>query len=502
MSVGMSGFGVIMEKIFSENKKMKITVTNNILPQNVPEPSAGEIKAQREDCPMKIIVNDHIKLENAPARFAGVIRERLTIENPAYSEAVKRNRWTGKIPKELRFYQDTPEGLTVPRGFAVQLLRMTTKHEVSWQIEDRRRTWPAVNFAFAGKLRDYQVEACTDVLKHEFGVLHAPTGSGKTTIALAVIAKRKQPALVIVHTKELLQQWIDRASQFLNMAPDEIGIVGNGEKRIGERLTIGIVNSIYPIASEIAEHFGFLIVDECHHCPRRTFTEALSAFDCRYQLGLSATPYRRDGLSRLINYSLGEQVHAVDKNRLIENGSILKPEIVTRRTGFESSFNLTAEYSKGISELTRNPERNGMIILDVTEFLRDNSGPVLVLSDRKAHCEDLAGMLIDQGIKTEILTGELATGKRKDAVERIVSGEVQAVCATGSLVGEGFDLPALSALFMATPLKFGGRLLQYVGRILRPAPGKDRATVFDYVDSREPVLAASARARMKVYEAA
>ncbi len=103
-----------------------------------------------------------------------------------------------------------------------------------------------------------------------------------------MIAARRQPALVIVHTKELLNQWIDRIETFLGIPRSEIGVIGAGKKTIGERITVGIVNSVYSSAGEIREHIGHLIVDECHRTPSRTFTEAVSAFDCRYMLGLSA----------------------------------------------------------------------------------------------------------------------------------------------------------------------------------------------------------------------
>lgn len=450
---------------------------------------------------MEIIISNKIELQNIPSTLARIIRERLTVENPKYADAVKMNRWTGGIDEVLRFYQATQEGMMLPRGFALQLLRLATQTETPWRIIDQRRTLPEVSFSFQGKLRDYQREAVKDVLSHEFGILNAPTGSGKTTMALHVISARKQPTLIIVHAKELMQQWVDRACQFLNMVPDEIGIIGSGKKRIGERLTVGIVNSIYPIASKIREHFGQIIVDECHHCPSRTFTEAVSAFDCRFMLGLSATPYRRDGLSKLIYWHLGDQVHAVDKGALVKEGSILQPEIITRRTGYVSSYNLTEDYSKGISELTLSHSRNNLIASDVVAYLKENQGPVVLLSDRKQHCETLQGMLVNQEIAAELLTGDLSATKRREVVEKIRAGQVQAIVATGSLIGEGFDLKALSAMFMCTPVKFKGRVLQYVGRILRPAPGKDRATVFDYVDD-EPVLMASARARQQVYAGA
>lgn len=451
---------------------------------------------------MNIEVSNKILLAAMPLYFADKIRKRLTMPNPKYDEAVKMKRYVGNISRELKCYEDTQEGMIIPRGFVLQLIRLATQTETSWKIIDQRRTLPEVPYTFQGELRGYQQKAVGDILKHDFGVLNAATGSGKTTMALAVIAARRQPTLIIVHTKELMKQWVDRACQFLNMVPDEIGIIGNGKKRIGEKLTIGIVNSIYPIADEIKDKFGFVVVDEAHHCPSRTFSEAVSAFDCRFMLGLSATPYRRDCLTKLIYWYLGDQVHAVNKARLIQEGSIMKPEVLTRRTGFVSEYDLTTEYSRGISELTRDPERNRLIVSDVANYIQDNAGPCLVLSDRKSHCEVLAEMLTVQGIKTAILMGNLSTGKRKEVMEMIRAEGAQAIVATGSLVGEGFDLPALSALFMATPLKFSGRVTQYVGRVLRPAPSKDRAVIFDYQDINEPVLMSAARSRMKVYQRA
>jgi len=421
---------------------------------------------------MKIIVSNKITLQGAPSPFARTIRERLTIDNPVYAEAVKMKRWTGNIPRALSYYEQQGKVLILPRGFARQLIRLAIQNEVSWQLDDRRRTLPEVEFTFTGKLRDYQTAAIKDVLAHDFGVLNAATGSGKTCMALAVIAERKQPTLIIVHTRELLAQWIDRACQFLGMPSDEIGQIGGGKKVVGKRLTVGIVNSIYPIANEIKECFGFIVVDESHHTPSRTFTEAVSQFDCRYMLGLSATPYRRDGLSKLIYWHLGDQVHQVDKARLVEQGSILKPEIITRQTQFSTEYNPSGEYSRMLSELAEDVDRNHLIVSDVVKEVSSSVGISLVLSDRKVHCNVLGDMIAMHGIDVAILTSDLSKKNRLEITERLTAGEIQVLCATGSLIGEGFDLPALSALFLVTPVRFSGRITQYLGRILRPAPGK------------------------------
>jgi len=389
--------------------------------------------------------------------------------------------------------------MIVPRGFTRQLIGILNESGAQFEIRDHRRRLPDVEYQFFGELKGFQEEAVKAILSREFGTLAAPTGSGKTVMALAVIAHRKQPALVIVHTKELLNQWCERIETFLGIPREEIGIIVAGKKTIGEKVTVGIVKSVYPIAHEIKKHFGFLIVDECHHAPARTFTEAAVEFDSLYMLGLSATPYRRDKLTRLIYWHLGDMVHEIDKTALEDSGDVLKAEAIIRETGFASAFDPIEQYSLMLSELTKNHSRNMLIVQDVIEEAQNGGGICLVLTDRKAHCETLAGLLEDKGIQADILTGDLSDTDRKTVVERLNTGRVKVLVATGQLIGEGFDCKELSTLFLTCPIKFSGRLLQYLGRVLRPAPGKEKARVYDYVDSRIGVLENAARGRQKVY---
>jgi superfamily II DNA or RNA helicase len=305
---------------------------------------------------------------------------------------------------------------------------------------------------------------------------------------------------VIVHTKELLQQWVERIETFLRNPRSEIGVIGAGKMTIGEKITVGIVNSIYQVAGEIREHVGFLIVDECHRTPSRTFTEAVSAFDCRYMLGLSATPYRRDGLSRLIFWHIGDVRHEIKAEDLEETGDILKVKAVQRFTNFRSWADPATEYSKMLSALTQDSERNELIAGDVIREAGNGGGICLVLTDRRDHAVRLVTKIRSGGIRAEVLTGELPAKERQGIVERLNSGAIKVLVATGQLIGEGFDCRELSTLFLATPIRFDGRVKQYLGRVMRPAPGKDRAVVYDYVDERVGVLAASHRARQRVYE--
>jgi superfamily II DNA or RNA helicase len=229
----------------------------------------------------------------------------------------------------------------------------------------------------------------------------------------------------------------------------------------------------------------------------------VSAFDCRFMVGLSATPWRRDKLSRLIFWHLGDIRHQVDADQLVEAGAILQAEVVPRETDFRPFADPSTEYSRMLSELTEDPERNRLIASDIAREASNGGGICLALSDRKAHCEALQRILWeDFGTDAEVLTGDMPAGQRADLVERLNAGQVKVLVATGQLIGEGFDCKELSTLFLATPIRFSGRVLQYLGRVLRPAPGKETAKVYDYVDAHVGPLVAAAAARRRVYQGA
>jgi superfamily II DNA or RNA helicase len=231
------------------------------------------------------------------------------------------------------------------------------------------------------------------MLSKEFGTLSAPTGSGKTVMALYMIAARKQPTLIIVHTKELAFQWIAAIEQFLGIGESEVGLIGAGKRTTGERITVALVQSLYSYADEVSEGVGHLVVDECHRAPSRTFTEAVTEFDSKYMLGLSATPWRRDRLSKLIFWHLGDVHWEVDKSQLVEDGHILRVEVIRGRPNLIRITIRFKHYSKMLLELTTDDDRNRLIAADVAQESAVSRGVCLVLSDRKKHCETLKAML-------------------------------------------------------------------------------------------------------------
>ena len=448
-----------------------------------------------------LIISNRITITGISHSFREELKRRLTLENPAWLENSRMGRWNGNTPRYLRFYEETSSGLILPRDFLPRLIVQARQCNERFQIDDRRRTLPPIDFEFCGHLRPFQEEAVRAMLSRNLGTLAAPTGSGKTIIALWMITERKQPTLIVTHTKELLDQWANRINQFLGIPLKEIGQIGNGERALGKKITVALVQTLYKCASEVFPYIGYLIVDECHRTPARTFTEAVSVFDCRFITGLSATPWRRDRLSKLIFWYVGDVTHEVKKENLIETGDVLRAEVITRETSFQPDSDPTSEYSKMLSELTGDLERNKLIAEDVAKEAGNGGGICLVLSDRKTHCSTLQELLTQKGMNSEVLTGDLPDEDRRSIVDSLNGGRVRVLIATGQLIGEGFDCKDLSTLFLATPIKFDGRLVQYLGRVLRPAPGKTKAKVYDYIDSRVGVLKAAAAARRRVYGA-
>ncbi|PIE58783.1 MAG: helicase [Desulfobulbus propionicus] len=435
-------------------------------------------------------------LEDISFELESAIKARLTINNPAYHNAKKYGRWIGKkLKPTLSYYETVPKGIRFPRGFANQAyLLCRTIEQTAVEIIDKRRLLDTIEFRFNGVLRPYQQKAVDEATKKSFGVLEAGTGSGKTVMALKILATRKQPTLVIVHSKELVLQWQQRAQQFLSF---ETGVIGNGHFTLAP-LTIAIVNTARKRIQELVPHFGHVIVDECHRVPAALFTEVVSQFDSHYLLGLSATAFRReDELTCLIYHFLGDSIHRVNQAELQASGAILKPVHIARKTDF--TYHYTGDYSALVKALTGDKKRNKKIVDDIRQAVHaETSGVSLVVSDRIQHCALLARLLEEEGITCTVLTSKVSAQQRAAIVQQVQRGEIEVLIASFRLISEGFDCPRLNNLFLTTPIAFEGAVLQVCGRVMRPAVGK-RPKIYDYVDEQIAPLARSARARKAVF---
>ena len=437
---------------------------------------------------MKLEIDNKLHLHGAPEKLAAQFCAQFTLPNPEYIAARKAGRYTGNLPPHLHFYKRANGSLTLPRGAANSIMRKAQEHGPV-EVEDNRLVLPEIDLAFRGNLRPYQAQTCSSALDSSMSVMEAGTGSGKTVMACAIIATRRQPTLVIVHTRELLYQWHERIEQFLGI---EAGLIGDGKVEL-QPVTVAIVNTARKHLDTLVPLFGHIVSDECHRVPASMFTDTVTAFPARYLLGLSATPFRRDSLDKVIGWFIGEHRVQVDMAVLHQVGAVLRPKIFERETGFRYRYN--DDYPRMIKALTEDRARNEIIVKDIRQQARQGRTS-LVVSDRVAHLERLSELAGVTGAR--ILTGQVSKNDRQEIVADLQAGKVTVLYSTLSLIAEGFDCPGLDSLLITSPVRFSGRLKQVVGRVMRPADGK-QPVVIDYVDSRVGLLEHQAKARRRVY---
>ena len=194
--------------------------------------------------------------------------------------------------------------VVMPRGLIRELLKHCNDQKIAYELYDKRVKLEPVNFTSLISLYDYQQEAVEIVCKKDFGVVVAPPGSGKTLMALDIVARKQQPTLIIVHLRQLFDQWVDRIQSSLNIPKFQIGSIEGGRCEIGKEITVAMIQSMQtpnlPDTEKLYHAFGTIIVDECHHIPAKTFREIIRNFHSFYLYGLTATPIRKNKDEKLI----------------------------------------------------------------------------------------------------------------------------------------------------------------------------------------------------------
>lgn len=418
------------------------------------------------------------------------LRNRFTYENPVYWDARRFRRPCRHIPRKIElFHEDGPGAFSLPRGaagFALEVLA-----PFSPQIDDRTAFPPSPSRVLRGALRDYQDAAVRAALAAREGVIQAPTGSGKTVIAMGLAARLHTPVLFLVHTAVLLDQTVDKVREFLGVEP---GRVGGGHEDWAD-VTVAMVQTLQRRdLSDLRDRFGLVILDEAHHCPAETFKALLQRFAARYRIGLTATPTRKDRLHPVLYDVVGPILHAVAPRTLVATGSIAPTEVVEVETGYKGAYR--NNYGALINRLARNKDRNALVVESV---LRHRGGRSLVLSERVAHCALLAEALRQRGVPAQSLTGDMGREARDAVLRDFSEGRAEVLVSTTALVGEGFDLPAIDTVFLTVPNGNVAKTTQALGRALRPHEGKIAGRIVDFVDGEVPLLKNQFRKRSRVY---
>lgn len=444
---------------------------------------------------IKLILKETILAKGLSSALRTAITQELTWDNPEYTSRLKRGGYIPQdMPRYIYLYAILGEALYLPRGYMHTLQQKLAMEE--YEIIDRTIAPEIENdFRFTSTLRDYQELATEDMLSKRYGLLEAGTGSGKTACGIYVTSVRKVKTLVIVHNKELLDQWKEAFKKHTNIKAT--GTIGGSAFDIQD-VTIGIINSVSNKIEQLMGVFGQVIYDEAHRLPGATWVSVVNSLNCRFSVALSATPFRRDGLTEAIFALAGPRVHKVNKKHLETTGAILVPDVLRCNTRF--SFDFRSDYSSMLSELTKSKARNIGIAGIIAQDFKAYGEQVMIVSDRVSHCNLLFDAVngVD-GIRAVVLSSKISKAEREEAVEGMVSGKYNALIATTSLLSEGFDLPGLSSLFITTPIRFAGKLIQLAGRILRPSDSTVKPRIYDFRDVNVPVLARSGYARDREY---
>jgi len=408
-------------------------------------------------------------LGNLPASMQRCIEDGLTFDNPKWAETKRMGFWTGKVPRKLQFFEHTAAGLATPRGLKVPVL--AERFGVVLDLIDET-TAPEVELQLAATLRPYQERAARELLEQPSGVLVAPTGSGKSVMGCALAARLGLRTLFLTHTAELVRQWRTNALKWLGM---RAGVIGGGKWSEGEQITVGSIQTLAkPGRAGDLEPYGLVVVDECHHAPALTWAAVLDQIPACRRYGLSATPWRKDRLDFVLDMAFGSHRAIVSKDEVEAAGSIVPAEVIPVWTYCDPPAD---DWHALLGALAADQERNALIA-DIAQRAAVAT-PVLVLTDRIEHAEQLAELF---GPGAVLLHGQLNRGDREAAMEAIHGG-AKITVATSGILGEGVDVSGWGALVMGLPMgSKSPRVLQAVGRVVRPAPGKVRAQVFDLVD--------------------
>lgn len=444
---------------------------------------------------IRVTVSNVIRVECSPRSLSTAVVRELTLPNPEFMTRQRMKKWLDETPETFCIASTCGEALEIPRGYLGRLLALAKEAGLEVAVDDRRLSFLPVDFTFRGELRPYQETALDAMRKHGSGVLAAPCGSGKTALGCALIAERRQPALILVHTRDLLAQTCAAVRRWLGVEP---GVIAEKTCTFGQ-VAVGMVQTLVRRDLEdIRNRFGLVLLDEAHHCPARTFTEVLQQFPAAFRFGLTATPERRDGLFPFLEAVIGPIRHTVTVGDLRDAGQSVVPRIKWRRTEF-CSFYTADDFARLINELVRDRERNTLILETVTQAI-DAGRSIIALTGRVAHAEFLAAETekVRPGVAVAIV-GAMPKRQRESAIARMRTGEARVLFAT-SLADEGLDVPVADCLILCTPSRDPGRVTQRLGRVLRALPGKPQPVVYDFVDVEVGVLVSQARTRFfKVY---
>lgn len=441
---------------------------------------------------VKCVVAGAIDVYDPPAKSVERLRHALSLPHPELSRAMARGAPTGSVPDRWHATTEAPWGISVPRGATRALRSALAEDGLEPEFEDRRSRGSELSASAVADLRDYQEQGREALVSKLQGLVILPCGGGKTTLGVAAIAAAGKTALVVVHTEDLLRQWVATVNDKLGIAA---GTIGGGKMRLGT-VTVAIVDSLLPLLDDLplfGECFGTVVVDEAHHAPAAQLSRALARLPARYRLGLTATPDREDGLGPAVEWLFGERLLTRTVDDLSARGWLTQPVVEAVKTEFRFDADRLLENKRqaAVSRALAHDHRRNEAIRQIVSADAERGESVLVLTSRKDHVALLACAIGDAAV----ITGD--TGEREETLRKFRAGETRVLIAT-QLADEGLDIPRLSRIVLAMPERARGKTVQRVGRLMRPHEGKE-PKLYDIVDASVPMLLSRWKTRRATY---
>ena len=462
----------------------------------------------------------YIDKTNLKPRIQNQIRRIAAVSNPTYFKDKAMGLSNFNNSRYIYMGYDDSGYICIPRGLFDEIERKCQEDEIDLTVLDERCEGRKLSVSFSGQLREEQQKAVDYFKDKDTGILSAATAFGKTVVCSNIIATKKVSTLILLESSALIEQWQDALETFLDIneeLPEYLTKTGRIKKR---KSLIGVIHGTKDTSTGIIDiamvgslkkkgefherlkFYGMVIVDECHHSASDTMSEVLMEVCAKYVYGVTATPFRGDGLEKINNMLLGPIRFQYTAKEKAESQGI-DHIVIPRFTRVVNPHGQNKMHINDAYEILRSSSvRNEQICEDIRKCISEGRTPV-VLSKFVEHAELIYDNIKNYADKVFLLTGSQTRKQQKmirQEMNSISNDESMILVATGQLVGEGFDFPRLDTLIMATPVAWKGLVEQYAGRLNRDYEGKENVVIFDYIDSNIRVFDNMYAKRLKAYK--
>lgn len=511
---------------FMRKWKNELAETSEILTvdeEKRPKPWKRETRFHISDVvgTMHLVLGDGVYIDtlNLMPRIQNQIRSLAAFDNPIFYKNKRLGYSNYNNFSAVYMGKDTDGYIQIPRGLRESLMNACMEAGIAYDIADHREKGRPIRVSFNGDLRTGQDLAADKMLQHDYGVLSATTAFGKTVVCSYLIAQRKVSTLILLQSKDLLEQWVEELNKFLLIQEEPpvyktktgrekrrdsaIGILTGNKNTLTGIIDVAMVGSMYSRGkfNERINSYGMVIMDECHHCGSNTSVEVMQKVNARYVYGVSATPMRGDHLEKVIYMLLGPIRHSYTAKERAEAqgiGHFVIPRFTRVIENSESKNDITGSYDL----ISKNQMRSNMIVEDTKTVIASGRTPV-ILTRYKEQAKYLYDALAASADHVFLLYGDNSDKENSEirrTLKEIPDQESLILIATGQKIGEGFDFPRLDTLMLAAPVSFTGRLEQYVGRLHRDYAGKKDVVVYNYIDAHLRVFEAMYTKRLRTYK--